>query len=352
MTLDWPRDWPSLAERFAWIRAMDGCPQDAIHHAEGDVGTHVRMVLDAFDASPEADNELLRVAVLLHDVAKPECTRHEPDGRISSRGHSARGAIQARRILWEEGADPHEREQVCALIRHHQVPFHLIDRPNAARRLRLMSQSTRCDWLQALARADGQGRRCHYQASILEKVALFGELCREHGCEHEPWPFASPLSRFEYARHEHRDPHYAAHDQSRCEVILLCGLPAAGKDTWIRNHAADLPVVSLDDLRDELDGEGAVVQAARALARQHLREHQSFIWNATNLRRERRAQLVDLFSGYHASTRIVYIEAPATELFTRNRERERPVPEAALQRMLDHWDVPAPEEAPAVEWHL
>lgn len=80
---------------------MRDCPQDAIFHAEGDVWTHVGMVCQAlasfeeFRTLPDMERQFLFAAALLHDVAKPLCTRHE-DGRITSRGHSQRGAIMTR----------------------------------------------------------------------------------------------------------------------------------------------------------------------------------------------------------------------------------------------------------------
>ena len=121
---DWRIQWDNLDTEYDWIRSMRGCEQDSLFHAEGDVWTHVRMVcealagLEAWRALPEAEREIVFAAVLLHDQAKPSCTRHEA-GRITSRGHSARGAIDARRILWEMGVDFSAREQVCALVRYH-----------------------------------------------------------------------------------------------------------------------------------------------------------------------------------------------------------------------------------------
>lgn len=76
--------------------------------AEGDVWIHTRLVCEALVALPEwqalaaEDRDLVFAAALLHDVAKPLCTRVE-NGRVTSRGHSQRGAIEARRILWELG---------------------------------------------------------------------------------------------------------------------------------------------------------------------------------------------------------------------------------------------------------
>jgi len=75
---------------------MRGCAQDAVFHAEGDVWIHTRMVCEAmaalpvWRALPEGDRQVVFAAAVLHDQAKPSCTREE-NGRITSRGHSVRG---------------------------------------------------------------------------------------------------------------------------------------------------------------------------------------------------------------------------------------------------------------------
>src|SRR6185295_6628978 len=108
-----------------------------------------------------------------------------------------------------------------------------------------------------------------------------------------------------YFRTEGRDPNYLAYDATRSQVVVLSGLPGAGKDTWIAQHAADLPQISLDAIREELRippaaAQGAVVQAARERARGFLRAGAGFIWNATNISREIRSQVVELLAAYHA----------------------------------------------------
>lgn len=357
---DWLVDWPAITRDFGWIRRMQGCPQDPVHHAEGDVWTHVGLVceamarLDLWRALPDAGRRVLFAAALLHDVSKPECTRHE-NGRLTSRGHSHRGAIRTRRILWEHGADLLGREQVAALVLHHQAPFYLIDRLDAQRTAYLISQSVRCDLLAILATADALGRNCEDQAGILTRVDLFREFCLEHQCLCGPRAFPSALSRFEYFRRVDRDPDYPAHDQSNCEVILMSGLPGAGKDTWVATHAAHLPSISLDELRQQMDvapsgNQGAVIQAAKERARTLLRQRQGFVWNATNLSRDMRTPLIDLFTAYRARVRLVYVEAPRTQLLRQNSERAKAVPSAAMEHMLDRWDIPSPTEAPLVEW--
>ena len=62
------------------------------------------------------------------------------------------------------------------------------------------------------------------------------------------------------------------YDDTWGEVILMCGLPGTGKDTWIRENCPDLPVVSLDEIRKEMKlskaKDGSLVAAAgREMAR-------------------------------------------------------------------------------------
>ncbi len=103
------------------------------------------------------ERPILFAAALLHDVGKPDCTRTDADGRIRSRGHSRRGAILARQILWRLGVPFAVREQIAALVRHHQAPYYLVDRPDAQRLAIEISQTARGDWLALVAEADVRG---------------------------------------------------------------------------------------------------------------------------------------------------------------------------------------------------
>lgn len=114
--------WGALCDAFDWVSAMRDVPQHPAFHAEADVATHVRMVCEELLASRAwraADDDRchrLFLTCLLHDVAKPDCTRIDDDGQISSRGHSRRGARRARDILWRAGVDPlASREQKCVV---------------------------------------------------------------------------------------------------------------------------------------------------------------------------------------------------------------------------------------------
>lgn len=347
--------WDAL-QAFDWIRALEGCPQDAIHHAEGNVWIHTRMVLETLIAMPgwqalsEDDRRIVYLACLMHDIAKPATTRTEDDGRITAKGHSRAGELMARRLLWELDAPFTLREQVCALIRHHQIPFYLIERADAQRLAAEISLAGRCDLLALVAEADIRGRICTDMGRIVDNIELFREFCRDEGCFTAPRRFPSDHTRFVYFRSEGRHPDVEAYDDTRNEVIVMCGLPGAGKDTYVREHFASLPVVSLDDLRTELevdptDNQGQVVQAARERAREHLRRCEGFVWNATNLSRQRRGPILSMMADYGARIRMVYVEAPAATLFAQNRARAASVPEHVIRRMTERWEVPSLSEA-------
>jgi predicted kinase len=141
----------------------------------------------------------------------------------------------------------------------------------------------------------------------------------------------------------------------RLQVVIMSGLPGAGKDTWIQENLPDSLVICLDELRRKLgidpeDDQGVVTNAAKAIAKEYLRSGQSFVWNATNISRQLRGMLIRLFASYQARIRIVYLEAPWPELLRRNRDRPAKVPEKVLYRMKNRLEVPDITEAQVVDW--
>ncbi len=359
----WAIDWDSLLFHFDWLRNLAGCQQNPLYHAEGDVLTHTRMVCEALVASPEwrqlptGDRSILFAACLLHDVAKPAATREDENGEISSKGHVRQGARMARQILWEleEPAPFNYRESVVALVQFGSLPFWFLEKPNPQRAVIRASQVIRCDRLAMLAEADARGRQCDDQKEILERIQLFREFCQENNCLDAPRQFPSAHSRFIYFRKEDGYPDREAFDDTRCEVVMMSGLPGSGKDSWIAENLPDWPVISLDALRKDMNvspekDQGAVVNRAKELAKDYLRSRRSFVWNATNTTRSLRQQLIDFFVAYNARIRIIYLEAPFEELLRRNRERSAAVPEAVIYKLAGKLDVPDITEAHEVQW--
>jgi predicted kinase len=372
----WQVDWDAIDAAFSWIRKLRGETQDAAlmakgafwtqdprHHAEGWVSTHVRLVTEemvasaGFRARSEDERRVLFAAALLHDVCKPETWAVEADGSITNRGHSRMGAMEARRILWQAGFPFALRERVCSLILAHQAPFWLLDRPPAQARQILLSVSLGGgnDLLEILADADARGRVCKDWQRIIDNVALFAEAARDEGCFGTPYPFFNDHSRTRYfLSPETRDPAAELFDTTDrgFTVTLMSGMPGSGKSSWIARETAPggplegQPVVSMDRLRAEMrvkpdDDQGAVRQAALKRARELLAARRPFVWDAVNLDRQRRSPLASLCNDYGARVRMVYVEAPEPEMRGRNRARESRVPDAAIDRMLRHWEPPS-----------
>lgn len=353
--------WERVRGLWPETEILHRCPQDPVHHAEGDVGTHTSLVLDrvvgdpAWRALPAATRATLWWAAAFHDAGKPSTTEIQPDGRIGSPGHSAAGEKIARRLLWESDAPVRFREDVCSVVRLHQVPFWLFER--ADWRKTAIRAAQRCDpgLLEIHVRADARGRTCPDAGELQDRISLSMAAFEEAGTKDGPFPFANDESRVAFFEKDDRDPHHAAHEDHRCTVTLVCGLPGAGKDTYVSRNLGDVPCLSLDAIRaregisPEKD-QGRVVQAAQEEARVHLRAGRDFVWNATNVTKQNRGKAIRLARAYGARVHVVWLEVPKNTLFKQNAGRREAVPEREITRLAAKMEPPHPDEAHSVEW--
>lgn len=371
---DWRIRWDALRRTCleTLLCQMESVAQDPAYHGEGDVLTHTQMVCEAlagleqFRQLGERQRQEVFLAALLHDAGKIPCTRLE-GGSWTSPRHAATGAAMARELLWLDcswcGQPDRQamRETVCTLIRYHSLPPHAVYEEDGARRLLKAAANGELlpdfstELLCLLAKADILGRVCGDQAELLEAVELCGALAEEQGCLTGPRVFLSRHAAFSCFSGRLDQPDSDLYDDTWGEVILLCGLPGTGKDTWIARNCPDLPVVSLDAVRAELGispvgPQKKVVEEARDRARTLLRAKRPFVWNATNVTADLRRRQVELFTGYHASVRIVYLETGWGEELRRNAGRAATVPEPAILRMLAKLVPPERFEAHQVEW--
>jgi len=365
-TLSETKDWSYLENRFEWVQRMQTVPQDSYYHAEGNVAVHTQMVLNALVAESSfqqlglQEQEILWAAALLHDVEKYSTTVVEADGRITSNGHARKGAMTARQILYRDIPAPFViHEQVVGLVRHHGLPIWIFEKPDPLKALIMASMEVNTEWLALLAKADMLGRVCSDQDEMLYRIDCFEAYCREQNCWGTPRAFESEDALMYYISHETTSADYVPFEQTTAEVILLSGLPGAGKNTFIKKHYPDMPVVSLDDIRvkkgispTDKTGNGQVIQEAKEQARVFLRKGEGFIWNATNTTRQMRLQLIDLFLTYKAKVKIVYVEVPYQHLHKQNRSREEMVPNAVMEKLIDKLEVPARWEAHDVTYHV
>lgn len=350
--------WDDLCAEFEILLPLADCRQDKRHHGEILVSTHTQMVIAELLKDPEyieLDDEtrfLMFWTGVFHDSGKPERTKTEDDGSITSRGHSRAGASIARREMMAAGMPYEMREHMCSLILAHQIPFWLYEHEEAAQTKKAIMLSMELDprLLIMHARADARGRICHDPDDIKMRVELSREVFVENGVYGERYPFANEESMLAYVRRDDRHPAYEAYMDFACEGTIMCGIQGVGKNTWIAENMPGVPVVSLDDMREEMDVEwtdnqGRVVQAVLEAAKSHLRAKRDFVWNATNITSDQREKVISLLRDYNARVRIVYLEAPRDVLRKQNAERDASVPEAVIERFLAKLEPPKDWEA-------
>lgn len=357
------KDWASLEKQFSWVNDMQYVTQHKLHHAEGNVAIHTQMVIAeleklAAQSLNEQDKEILWASALLHDVEKRSTSVDEGNGVISANGHARRGEYTARRILYRDTPTPFQiREQIASLVRFHGLPLWLMEKDEPQKKLLEVAMRLNTKYLKLLAEADARGRICKDLPLLLNSLELFEIFCKEQGCWGKSREFASPAGRFHYFSTPDSYVDYVPFDNYKCEVTLLSGLPGMGKDHYIQSLKTDIPVISLDAIRrkhkispTDKSGNGKVIQMAKEEARTYLRKGQDFVWNATNITKQMRTQVIDLFVSYGAKVMIVYLEKPYTIWRKQNMNREYPLPENVLDKMLDKLEIPQLVEAHEVKY--
>lgn len=359
-------DFKPWLEAIPALVELANTPQDPYYHKEGNVWVHTQMVINALleqDEYRQATAEqrfVLFMAALLHDIAKPETTViDELTGKIGQPGHSRKGAIKSRILLWRMAIPFELREQICRIISVHQIPFYALRelKTNYSPEFLVHKLSWELPvWmLCCMAKADIQGRICEAKQPILDEVELFKEFALEQQCLYQAKPFADAYTRIQYLRGSNVALDYSLYPEQGSEVILLSGLPASGKNHWVAQHYPNAEIASYDDARQRLklrygQNEGMVAHSVLDNVKAWLRTKQPFIWNATHLSREMRTKAIDLLYAYHAKVRIVYLEQPEKELYARNKQRDTTLTNKKIQAMLNKWELPLPTEAQQVDY--
>lgn len=135
------------------------------------------------------------------------------------------------------------------------------------------------------------------------------------------------------------------------KFIMLVGLPAVGKDTWIEKYKENHPniiVHSSDDIREELYGDANCqkdpslvfkIMYARTLS--DLRGGRDVIYNATNIKYKDRKSILSQVKQIKDVECICKIFiAPVEVCKERNAKRERKVPDFVYDKMLRAWQTP------------
>ena len=157
---------------------MMATPQNTKHHCYS-VGEHTLHTL--LHVEPD---KVLRLTMLLHDVAKPLCITTDEAGQNHFKGHPVKGADMAKVILRRLKFDNDTTDRVCRLVRYHD------DRPelNARTVRRAMNRIgvENMPALFAVKRADTLGQSMYHRQEKLAYVDSFErfsqEICAAQQC--------------------------------------------------------------------------------------------------------------------------------------------------------------------------
>lgn len=136
------------------------------------------------------------------------------------------------------------------------------------------------------------------------------------------------------------------------KFIMMVGLPASGKDYWIKEFLKGVDeeyvVLSSDEIRGELYGDESeqgnpteVFNLMHKRLKSALMLGKNVIYNATNTRVKNRAPALEIVKKY--KDYMVYAEIIATTLpqcYHNNMKRERKVPREVIKRMYMNWEPP------------
>lgn len=369
-------DWEGItASPFGILfPEMEKTEQNPEFHGEGNVCIHTKMVcnevikMQEFWTLDKTRRIGLLTAALLHDAGKTKTTKFEDDKWVSP-NHSSTGSMMARKFLWQVcglcGSKEKQqlRELICTLIRHHMLTVHLLDQDDPERKVREIAAAGELipgfslKLLYMLSEADTKGRIAADINEQSEKIELCRMLAKEAECYESPYKFQDAYTKHAYLSGRNILPDQSLYDDTWGEIILMSGLPGTGKDRWIQENIPGYPVVSLDEIRKEINikptgDQGVVIREAQNRAKAYLRKHQPFVWNATDITRDTRQKLISLFERYKARVRIAYLETDWDVQLDRNSSRESEVPVAAIEKMLGKTVPPMPEEAMTVEWNI
>jgi predicted kinase len=119
---------------------------------------------------------------------------------------------------------------------------------------------------------------------------------------------------------------------------MVSGLPGSGKDTLLARNFPDLPVISMDDIRDEMgisatDNQGKVHQESYNRIKAFLRRGEDFAVNTTALTRVMRQKLTGTVLDYDGHLTAYSIDVPLDVARARNKGRTDPVPDEVIVKL-------------------
>lgn len=141
-----------LIEYYPSLKKLKETPQDAVYHPEGDVEIHTELCLRHMDKVLKRENItgqdklILVMAILFHDIAKPDTTEEKMKrGRmtITSEGHEAMGGIMSKDILAGIGFHIDLINPIANLVSNHLAGVNISVIPTESGKIKAVKKLSR-----------------------------------------------------------------------------------------------------------------------------------------------------------------------------------------------------------------
>lgn len=84
------------------------------------------------------------------------------------------------------------------------------------------------------------------------------------------------------------------------------------------------------------------------MARVHMRKGEDFVWNATNITKSLRKQIISFFVEYNSYIDIRFISKPLETILSQNKNRDNVVPENVVLKLHNKMEIPTQDEGHSV----
>lgn len=319
-------NWKKI-ERVDEFAVLKKCEQNPRWHAEGNAWEHTKLVckemvkiLKEKHTLSEYEVKVLLTAALFHDIGKGVTTEFKK-GNWHAYGHEIQSERITRKLLWNENIT--FREDVCSLVRWHMEPLQIFESGGKDYIERVLRLSKRCSlklvFILKLADVYGSIQKDNVsKGDDIKKINFLIEL-EKCICRDLPLPgsFAWELK------------------ERKVKVLLLMGLPGAGKDTYIDlvfDNEEDgftrenTVVVCRDDIRadlgfckkgDKIVGtryqEDRVSKVFNDKMIEAAEAGKNIIINNINLKKKYRDDYHELLANYNPYFKYAYIQADDIE---------------------------------------
>jgi tRNA nucleotidyltransferase (CCA-adding enzyme) len=152
---------------FPEFNEMMECPQVNKHHMYS-VGEHTIVSMELAPA-----DKVVRLAMMLHDIAKPVCKTTDEKGQNHFKTHPVKGAEMAREVMRRLKFDNETTDRVCNLVKNHD------DRPEInernIRRMIIRVGKDNFDDLLQVKRADCLAQSMYHREEKLDYIQRLKE---------------------------------------------------------------------------------------------------------------------------------------------------------------------------------